>query len=81
MESKLNIAKKIIEENIRNAQHGIFDCPNWAGDPMYTIYDEGGLQIDICYNYEYFEVFGLNAADFAKLKLFYHNLLEFVTDD
>ena len=58
--SKLEKAKEIIKENIEDGNCGIFDSRNWAGDPMDTIYDEDGLTIDICYNYEYFEVFGLS---------------------
>ena len=74
MKTNLEIAKRVIAENYKNADCGIFNCRNWTGDPMVTIYDEEGLTIDICYYYSYFEVFGLSDEDFAELEIFY-NLL------
>ena len=41
---------------------------------METIYDEDGLQVDICYHWAYFEVFGLSEAQFSDLKMFYRKL-------
>lgn len=72
--SKLNICKSIVMEYYRYAQCGIFNCRNNAGDKMTTIYKDGLIQIDICYEYEYFEVFGLSNLDFAELKDFYWSL-------
>lgn len=74
--SKLEKAKEIIKENIEDARHGIFDSRNFVGDPMSNIYNEDGLTIDICYHYEYFEVFGLNAGEFNKLRDYYEKLRE-----
>lgn len=76
MENKLERAKQVIEENLDDARYGIFDSRNIVGDRMDNIYDEDGLSIDICYHYEYFEVFGLSASDFAKLEKFYNKLLK-----
>lgn len=72
--TKLDRAKKIISDNYQDAECGIFDCPNFAGDPMETIYDEDGLQVYICYQWAYFEVFGLTEAQFSDLKMFYRKL-------
>ena len=72
--SKVEKAKEIIKNNF--VPCGIFDCRNWAGDPMFTIYDDDGLQIDICYYYEYFEVFGLTDAEFHELATYYRKLGE-----
>ena len=72
--TKLDRAKKIISDNYRDAGCGIFDCPNFVGDTMETIYDEDGLQVDICYHWAYFEVFGLTEKEFADLKKFYLKL-------
>ena len=47
---------------------GIFDCRNIVGDPMETIYDEMGVRIDICRDWEYFEVFGLTNKEFAEIE-------------
>lgn len=52
----LETAKKVIEEHYKEADCGIFNCRNWAGDPMVTVYDDANLTIDICYSYAYFEV-------------------------
>lgn len=42
--TKLEKAKKIIKDNIRNAECGIFDSRNLVGDPMTCIYYEEGQQ-------------------------------------
>lgn len=69
--TKLEKAKEIIKENY--VPCGIFCSRNIAGDPMNTIYDDGELQIDICYYYEYFEVFGLSDDEFTVLEKYYDN--------
>ena len=71
---KLEKAKQIIKKNFDNARHGIFNTCNWAGDTMTELYDDGELKIDICYPYEYFEVFGLADSDFRQLEDFYYSL-------
>ena len=74
--TKLEIAKEVIQKNLDDARCGIFNCRNWVGDTMTTIYQNGGLTIDICYGYEYFEVFGLTVEDFNELSHFYNKLNE-----
>lgn len=69
--NKLNMAKRIIKAHIKDARCGIFDERNWVGDPMTCVYNNEGLEIDICYEHEYFEVFGLTDKEFQKLKSFY----------
>lgn len=76
MESKIETAKRIIKDNFEEAECGIFCSRNIAGDSMNTIYDDGNLQIDICYYWEYFEVFGLSDDEFKELKRFYYDLME-----
>ena len=71
---KLEIAKRIIKENIEDARCGIFDTRNIAGDTMETLYDSNGLTIDICYFWAYFEVFGLTEEEFDILERFYNSL-------
>lgn len=44
-----------------------FDCRNWIGDAMTNIYDDGEVQIDYCYDYEYFEIFGLSDDGWKQL--------------
>lgn len=72
--NKLNEAKRIIKKYYDKAECGIFDCRNFAGDSMNTIYQKDGLIIDICYYWAYFEVFGLTPAEFEELKNFYYDL-------
>lgn len=74
MKTKLETAKAIIADLYQLADCGIFSSRNLVGDQMFTVYDEDGLTIDICYYYSYFEVFGLSDEDFAKLKEFYDSL-------
>lgn len=74
--SALEAAKRVIDEYIDEARFGIFDSPNWVGDPMETVYDDGDLEICICREWEYFEVFGLPCRDFEKLSDHYRHRLE-----
>lgn len=73
--SKLEIAKKVIAENIDDARCGIYDTRNMVGDTMETLYDSNDLTIDICYFWMYFEVFGLTDNEFAELEKYYKTLL------
>ncbi len=72
--NKLEIAKRIIKENIEDARCGIFDTRNIAGDTMETLYDSDNLTIDICYFWMYFEVFGLTKEEFEILERYYNSL-------
>lgn len=74
--SNLEKAKTIIKENFEAGDCGLFNTRNIAGDNMTTIYKEGGLQIDICYYWSYFEVFGLSASEFYELINYYNHLKE-----
>ena len=76
MMTKLEKAKEIIKEHIEDAHCGIFNTINTAGDQMTRIYDDDGLQIYICYYWEYYEVFGLTVAEFEELEAYYEQLLE-----
>ena len=73
--NKLEIAKKVIAENIDDARCGIFDTRNIVGDFMENIYESENLIIDICYGWAYFEVFGLTDNEFAELEKYYKTLL------
>ena len=73
--SKLEIAKKVIAENIDDARCGIYDTRNIVGDYMDTLYASDDLIVDICYGYAYFEVFGLTDNEFAELEKYYETLL------
>lgn len=74
--SNLEKAKKIIKENFIEGNCGLFNTRNTAGDQMTTIYEEGGLRIDICYYWSYFEVFGLSNSEFYELLAYYNHSLK-----
>ena len=72
--NNLEKAKEIIKEHYKDADCGIFNTRNWAGDVMTAIYDKDGLTVDICYNWSYYEVFGLSNDDFLELSKYYYSL-------
>jgi len=74
--NKLEKAKEIIKEYYKEGDCGIYDSRNIAGDWMITIYDDGDLTIDICYQWNYFEVFGLSNKEFTELCKYYVELGE-----
>lgn len=69
-------AKEIIQEHFFDGNCGIFNSRNLVGDCMTTLYREDGLQIDICYGWAYFEVFGLKQDEWLALVKFYEELCE-----
>lgn len=58
---------------------GIFDTRNIVGDRMQCIYSEpaDGVVVDICYDYDYIEIFGLTEDEFIEAK---HNIEELYKD-
>ena len=70
--SKIEIAQKIILKYINDAPRGLFNTRNLVGDNMEPVYDDGDLKIDICYDWAYFEVFGLTEEEFAELEHWYN---------
>jgi hypothetical protein len=74
MINKLEKAKEIIKENYKYFDCGIFNTRNLVGDDIGTLYNEDGLRIDACWNYSYFEVFGLSDEEFEELKEYYKSL-------
>lgn len=74
MSKRLDKAKKVIRDNFSSANCGLFDCRNAVGDSMITVYKDDDIQIDICYHWSYFEVFGLTDAEFDKLGEYYASL-------
>ena len=72
--SKLEIAKKVIKEYYKNARYGIYNTVNPLCGKMSTIYKDNGLRIEICYDWEYFQVFGLKIAEFIELDDYYRLL-------
>ena len=76
MTNNLGIAKMIIRKHFTEADCGIFNCGNVVGDPMENLYEKNGLSIDICRDWQYFEVFGLSIVEFKELEKYYERLGE-----
>lgn len=74
MDNKLERAKKVVSENWKELDCGIFNTRNIVGDQMDTIYKDDDLVIDACWGNAYFEVFGLTDDEFEELRNYYNNL-------
>lgn len=74
MNKNLKAIKKIIKENIEDANCGMFNTKNLIGDQMFTLYEKDGVTIDICYRYSYFEILGLNEQEFREILKYYYAL-------
>ena len=72
--SRIDKVKNVIKNRYPEADCGLFFTRNWIGDPMSTIWEEDGVTIDICYSYQYFEVFGLTEEEEKELLAFYDSL-------
>lgn len=72
--NNLEKAKEIVKKYYKDADCGIFNSRNVLGDEMITIYKNESLTIEICYNYAYFEVFGLTNEEFKELEKYYDSL-------
>lgn len=73
---KLEMAKKVVGDHIGLAPHGIYDSRNIAGDHMCNLFCEDDLSVDVCREWEYFEVLGLTDAEFEELREHYGKLLK-----
>ena len=72
--ARIDLVKEVIKDRYNDANCGLFFTRNWAGDSMATIWEEDGVTIDICYNYSYFEVFGLTEEEENELSRFYASM-------
>lgn len=48
---------------------------------MHNVYEKDGVSIDVCYRYEYYEVFGLNEEDFLELEKAYEDRYHYLFED
>lgn len=72
---------KLIKYNIRDAKYGIFNTRNIIGDPMCTLFKGKYIQLDICYYYGYYEVFGLSDEEYDNIRYFYKVCVMEVDDE
>ena len=73
--TKLEIAKKIIRDNVEYARSGLFDCLSIYPDEKMKLFDKDGLTVLICHSWRYFEVFGLTNEEFENLHEYYAGLV------
>lgn len=66
--------KKAIETHINDALCGIYFTRNFVGDRMVHLVRRFGIDIEICYEYEYFEIFGLTDHEQIIIESFYDRL-------
>lgn len=71
---ELIIIKTLIDQYYNQASSGFFDCRNVLGDNMFNLFQGKYFQLDICYDYEYFEVFGTTKCEFNDLQEVYEKL-------
>lgn len=66
--------KQIIKNLYPQASLGIFNTRNWCGDLTINIFSGEHFKVDICYQYEYFEVFGTTDEEWTELERLYEEL-------
>ena len=64
--NKIDKLKKFLNEEFKEKIQA-FNSRNLVGDQMYTIYDEDGITVDMCYEWSYIEIFGLTQQQFEDL--------------
>ena len=69
--TELEEVQALIMERIGDARCGIFFSRNTVGDDMENIYDGSCLSLDICEEWGYFELFGLDDDEARYMKGFY----------
>lgn len=71
---RLDFVKKTIAKHIDDALCGIYFTRNIVGVQMAHIDKQFGIDIEICYSYEYFEIFGLTVSEQRIIESFYEEL-------
>ena len=61
-------AFEAIKSEVTSDNCQFFNSRNTVGDEMETIYEKDGITIDICYDWGYFEVFGMTNEEFIDFK-------------
>ena len=73
-EKEFEKVKEIIKENFEDAHHGIFNTRNILGDSMTGMFRVEYFDIDICYPYSYYEIFGTTEKEWIELEEYYESL-------
>jgi hypothetical protein len=71
---ELEEVKKILKENIEDAECGLFFTRNIVRDPMSNLFIGKFFTVDICRYWSYYEVFGCTGKEASELKDYYKGL-------
>lgn len=63
--NKIDKLKNFLKQNYQGTQ--IFNSRNLVDDNMGIVYEEDGIVVSYCYDYEYIEIFGLTDKEFESL--------------
>ena len=75
MMSKLDYAKEVIREYYKKATCGLYKG-DIASDDTVTVFSFNGLIVEISFEWEYLQVFGLTKLEFIELREYYNHLVE-----
>lgn len=75
-EKEFKKIKKMIKKFYKFGDCGLFNTRNIAGDEMETLFKGNYFQLDICYFWAYFEVFGTTSDEMNELFNLYNKLGE-----
>jgi hypothetical protein len=45
----------------------VFNCPSLVGDYRETVYEEDGIEVLVCYYWDYVEVLGISDEEFKAI--------------
>ena len=75
-EREFKKVKKTLTEYFEEGNCGIYNTGNMSDDILVNIFKGDFFDVDICFHYKYFEIFGTNAKEWEELKKFYELLEE-----
>lgn len=77
-EKEFKKIKELMKEYYEYAKFGFYNTRNIVGDRMFNLYNGKYFQLDLCYEYGYYEVFGATFEEFIKLASYYSKLRKIV---
>ena len=73
---ELEIVKNLMKENFEEACSGMYFTPNVVGDRMSTLHKGEFFTLKICYNWDYYELFGCTDEEETGIEDYYKSLKE-----
>lgn len=71
-EEEFKKVKELIIERYEYADCGLYNVQNMVGDIMTTLFKGQYFKLDICYGWNYYEVFGTTNEEFEELMYIYN---------